>query len=406
MEGKSGTTPPNLYMSAREAAAALDVSMATLYTYVSRKKLRVQKSAGARASKYVRADVERLLAGRRVNDSEQTCNHLVNATAITLLTSEDFYYRGISAVELSHSATFEETACLLWNTGANDPFGQPPISKPPRWDKHLAATATLPTLDRLAVLLPILKAADVRAHDTSPAGLWCTGASIMRWATAILANLPTAPEGPIHTAVSSALGHGPILENALRRVLVLGADLALHPTTYAVRATANTGATPYHCVMSGLAAVTGGRIHSVRIASIARFIQEIETAQDPCDPVLVRVREHEMLPGFGYTPAPFQGTDQRARALWSFLCTAIPDDPRFQKFRQAVELATEITGLPVEFSFIAAWLGRSIDGGRSLILLRLARIAGWLAHAFEQQLGQPLIRFEVTYDGNMPRDSG
>jgi predicted DNA-binding transcriptional regulator AlpA len=54
-----------LYITAKEAAAALGVSIPTLYAYVSRGLIRSQGVAGSRNRRYWKVDIERL-RGRRV----------------------------------------------------------------------------------------------------------------------------------------------------------------------------------------------------------------------------------------------------------------------------------------------------------------------------------------------------
>jgi len=54
-----------LYTTAKEAAAALGVSIPTLYAYVSRGLIRSQGVAGSRNRRYWKVDIERL-KGRRV----------------------------------------------------------------------------------------------------------------------------------------------------------------------------------------------------------------------------------------------------------------------------------------------------------------------------------------------------
>ena len=38
-------------------------------------------------------------------------------------------------------------------------------------------------------------------------------------------------------------------------------------------------------------------------------------------------------------------------------------------------------------------------------LVRLARLVGWLAHALEQQLDKPMLRWRVTYTGRLPLET-
>lgn len=60
----------HLYLTAEEAAAILDVSLTTLYAYVSRKNIRSVKVEGSRKRRYWAADIERLSKGERKADVE------------------------------------------------------------------------------------------------------------------------------------------------------------------------------------------------------------------------------------------------------------------------------------------------------------------------------------------------
>src|SRR6266436_1178427 len=58
-----------LYITAKEAAGALGVSIPTLYAYVSRGLIRSQRVPGSRNRRYWKVDIERL-KGRRVPDEQ------------------------------------------------------------------------------------------------------------------------------------------------------------------------------------------------------------------------------------------------------------------------------------------------------------------------------------------------
>jgi len=397
--GKSGDA---LYMTASEAAAALNVGVATLYTYVSRKNLRVFRPSGARQSRYLRADIEQLKSGMSLAASRDGTPGLASSSAITLITDTGSYYRGVSAVALSDHATLEDTACLLWDCGADDPFALPAPAVPPHWKALFDATAEFDALVRLITLLPAIEAADVRAHDLSKAGFQRSGVNLLRWAAAILLNRITPVADPVHVCAAAAARCGKELGDIVRRVLVLAADQALEPTAYVVRAAANTGATPYRCIIAGLAAATGKRLAAVRIGSFTRFIAEIDAARDPVEPVRARIRESEDLPGFGFMFSPTATSDPRAVALWSALQQMLADDRRFGRFKAAVDAGMELTGLYPDFAFLAAWVMRRIGVRQHFDLIRLGRLVGWLAHGMEQQQDKPLIRWKLNYTGRLP----
>lgn len=55
----------------------------------------------------------------------------------------------------------------------------------------------------------------------------------------------------------------------------MGADQELDPTTYAVRAVANTGATPYYAAIVGFSAFRGRRLQFGRSEPVQRPIEDI-----------------------------------------------------------------------------------------------------------------------------------
>lgn len=389
-----------LYMSAEAAAATLNVSIATLYTYVSRKNLRVYKPIGSRVSRYLRSDIEQMKSGMSLHAGRDGPSGLTASTAVTLMTDGGSYYRGTSAIALANHASLEATARLLWATGDDDPFDQPAPAVPETWNALFDATAGFSPADRLIMLLPALEVANLRAHDLSQPGFWRSGVDIMRWAAAIAMNQRTPSRAPTHQVIGTVTQCGETLADMVRRVLVLSADQAFEPATYAVRATANTGATPYRCVITGLAAASGKRLPSVRTGSFARFINEIDAATDPTEPVKVRVRESDDLPGFGYSPS--DEPDPRAVALWAALQESLADDGRFRHFAAAVGLAMDLTALHPDFAFLAAWVSLRVGNDPRVSLVRLGRLVGWLAHALEQQQEKPLIRWKVNYTGRLP----
>lgn len=389
-----------IYMTAQEAAGVLNVSVSTLYTYVSRKNIRAHKTRGSRVSRYLRSDIEQIKTGIAPASSRDAAPGLTGTSAITLMTEAGSFYRGISAVHLADDATLEEVARLLWDSGSFDPFEGSTSTAPTNMDALLKACAHYSALDRATMLLPAIEAANPRAHDLSKQGFLRSGADVMRWFAAWMLRQSAPAKEPLHRYIGLTTKCGPKLEDAVRRVLVLSADQALHPATYVARAAASTGATPYRCVIAGLSAAMGKRLPAVRVGSFARFMTEIENASDPTEPVRMRVRESEDVPGFGFSP--FDAPDPRSSALWASLRTLLGADRNFARFERAIGLASELTGQQPDFAFLAAYVNRRIGAEPDANLVRLARIAGWVAHAWEQQSDMPLVRWKVNYNGVLP----
>ncbi|MBS0332583.1 MAG: citrate synthase, partial [Proteobacteria bacterium] len=181
----------------------------------------------------------------------------------------------------------------------------------------------------------------------------------------------------------------------------LAADHELDPTTYAVRAAANTGVTPYAASIAGLVSASGRRLTYGQGSSVVRLLDEIEAAADPREPILRRVREGERLAGFASRTYP--NGDPRARAMLGVLERELGDHPLLRRTLAAAEAAHEAVGAHVDFALpsqvLAHVLGMRAQQG---ILLRIARVVGWIAHAMEQYHERDLVRPHAAYAGELP----
>src|SRR4051812_6381987 len=115
------------YLDAADAAAALGVTLATLYAYTSRGLVRSEPVPGRRtkARRYLREDVNRLRERKamRRDPAAAAARGLdwggpLLESGITLIDDGRVYYRGQDAVTLAATATLEDVAALLW--GADD----------------------------------------------------------------------------------------------------------------------------------------------------------------------------------------------------------------------------------------------------------------------------------------------
>src|SRR5215204_2321907 len=102
VEGMSG----NRYLTAREAAEELGVSLKTLYAYVSRGLIRSEAVGGKRRNRrYWTEDVRRLRERKeqrrdpaRATESALSWGDPVMESAITLIADGQMYYRGRDAI--------------------------------------------------------------------------------------------------------------------------------------------------------------------------------------------------------------------------------------------------------------------------------------------------------------------
>ena len=392
----------DLYISADQAAAALGVSVTTLYAYVSRKKIRSLRVAGSKQRRYWKADIDRI---RGVSPAPPTLRPggLTRDTDITLITEQGPFYRGHSAVELAETCDLEETAALLWQCSAREPFGPVLPKDPPQLPVLLDLLKGGSAADRAMALFPLIELHNPRAYDLSHAGLCRTGADVLRWLAALLVEAPRPLDEPLHAMVARSAGASAEMADLIRRILVLSADHGFEPGTYAVRAVASTGVTPYRSVLTGLSVTVGRRTTSGRFESLARLLGEVAAAADPQDPVLRRIREGDDLPGFG--SKLYERGDPRARAILGRMDAMYAGDRDLQKLKRAIAAVQEAKGLQPDFALTHAYLARrlGLQGRNSLFVL--GRAAGWVAHAIEQYQAGGVIREPSMYTGPLPPPS-
>ena len=103
-------------------------------------------------------------------------------SAISTITEEGSIYRGVYAVALSQTATFEQAATLLWDSKSSDPFAKtnlPVVS--PAMRKILEATRDAPPIDRAVAVLALAASADPRAFNSVAEGRAAIGARNCGW---------------------------------------------------------------------------------------------------------------------------------------------------------------------------------------------------------------------------------
>ncbi|HEX5655723.1 MAG TPA: citrate/2-methylcitrate synthase, partial [Polyangiales bacterium] len=304
---------PNVWISAREAAARLDVKLATLYAYASRGWVESVPAPSGRGHHYASTSIERLKARH-----DARAGHAAVAagalrwgepsleTSISELDREGPRYRGVSAIELCDTAeSFESVAELLWagQLGAG------------RWAASLRAApprrpARAGTLAYYAAALSTAALHDHTRHGATDAAEHARARRIIRW----LAALPSdRKEGTVAELLlaSFRVKAQPQVAHALDRALILSADHELNASTFAARVTASTGADLYACLGAALFALSGPKhggvttrvealLHEASPARVRRIVHD-------------RLARGEGIPGFGHVL--YQDGDPRARKL-------------------------------------------------------------------------------------------
>ena len=259
------------FVTAAEAARRLGVKPATLYAYVSRGVLNRDKAPDGRASLFDAEEVERLARRGRPRRPAGATDITVES-AITEITADRLRYRGLDALRLATSHSFEDVAELLW-TGQLPPARAPRAAGTLPWRATPAALAagraaqaalpagTLP-LERFQVIVPAMAATDPLRLQLDPAAVLADGRSII---AGMMDCLPAAAAeagdqadvaGRLWPRLCAQRGT-PALRQALSAALVLLADHELAASTLAARVAASVRADPYAVVTTGLGAMSG-----------------------------------------------------------------------------------------------------------------------------------------------------
>src|SRR5689334_9444611 len=199
------------FLTAKQAADALGVTLQTLYAYASRGQLQSEPVPGQpRERRYHRQDVERLRERKetRRDPAKAAARGLhwggpVLSSNITLIQDGNLYYRGQDALKLAEKCALEQVAELLWEAEASerDRLFQQPCTLYLRQLAPLRAFAKHP-LAMLQTALPLAGAVDLASYDLRPAAVRQTGARILRLLTAIVARRHS--QAPIHMALQAA----------------------------------------------------------------------------------------------------------------------------------------------------------------------------------------------------------
>lgn len=396
-------------LTARETCRLLGITQATLYAYVSRGLLESRPGPDHRTRLYPRLDVERLAQRKQVGRSAAAAAaHSLDRglpvleTRISLIRPDGPYYRGRFAIAaVRDGATLEDAARLLWDCGEHDPFA---ALQGGDWPAHVAAIAadtTLPPLERAMAAIPLLALGTRGALNSTARARHEIAATLLRQNAALLVGRPP-PAGPTHALLGDVWKPGDAgFADLVRAALVLCADHELNVSAFAARVVASTGAHLHATVCAGLAALSGPR-HGGATARAYALIADAREAASPRDFIETRLQRGDDLPGFGHALYPHG--DPRAAELLTRLRAQHADAPAMRALDAIITATEDVSGQHPNIDFMLAAIchANALPATPALVMFAAGRLAGWLAHALEQQAEGKLIRPRARYRGVEP----
>jgi citrate synthase len=402
------------YLTAKEAASELDVSLPTLYAYVSRGLIRSESTGGShRSRRYRREDIEKLKLRKEARHQPElmaeSALHLgtpVLESAITLIADGRLYYRGRDALELAARYPVEVVAALIW-TGSLEAetsalFDAAHADRSPRFQAVRKQVANLTPFEQFQVLLPLAAAEDAAAYDLRPASVIQSGAHILRLMVALAANRESSGEGMAAALQRGWRPHDSRAADLINAALILCADHELNVSSFTARCVASANATPYAVVSAGLAALQGSK-HGGHTERVEAFLNEAGAAEGMYGTMAGRLRRGESIPGFGHPLYP--DGDPRGRMLLQQVAERYPGTQAVALAQAAVEAAAQLMGEHPTIDLGLVILARALrlPPGSPLALFALGRTIGWIGHAIEQYQLDRIIRPRARYTGTLPQ---
>lgn len=396
-------------LTARETCRLLGISQATLYAYVSRGLLESRPGTDHRSRLYLRQEVERLAQRKRAgrgaaSGAAQSLDRglPVLETQISLIRPDGPYYRGHSAIgALRDGADLEDIARMLWDCGGHDPFASALADAWPAHVAGIAANTGLPPLERAMAAIPLL-ALDVRhSFSSAPRVRHEIAATLLRQNAALLVAQPPFA-GPVHRLLAGCWkpdDEG--FADLVRAALVVCADHELNVSAFAARVVASTGAHLHATVCSGLAALSGPR-HGGATARAYALIADACQEPSAHDVIAARWQRGDDLPGFGHALYPHG--DPRAAELLARVRARHAGSPELAALEAIVSATEDVSGQRPNIDFMLAAICHlnGLPATPALVMFAAGRLAGWLAHALEQQAQGRLIRPRARYTGAAP----
>ncbi|GCE03452.1 citrate synthase family protein [Dictyobacter aurantiacus] len=408
------------YLTAREAAAELGITLKTLYAYVSRGEIRSEAASGSRQVRvYLGEDIRRLKERKQIRQHPELAASQALSWGNPVLDSELFlarnarvYYRGHDVISLADTWSLEQVALLLWSDEhAVQEASQIFVTQQPRKEfLHSLANfcaqeyvSQLTPLERLQMILPWAMSQDPVAYDMSKEALLSTGARLL-WLITVFLSQTVAPQATIAGTLQQRWAADD--QKAIRlfnAALILNADNELSSTAFTARCVASAGAPLYGVVQAALSALQGIR-SAGRMLQTLKFLHETRQPYHIREVVITRLKQGEQLPGFKHRLFP--GGDPRPLKLLELLRTSYPNRRATELAWTMVDEVEQLLGLHPRMELAYAVLADVFDltDEEAMALFALARCTGWIAHAIEQYTIGQEIRPRARYTGIQPQE--
>jgi citrate synthase len=356
---------------------------------------------------------------------------LIDTTQVCFIDGDkgELIYRGYDIKELANKATFEEVTYLLWN---ND---LPTKTQLEEFNSHLRPCYALP--NEILDLLPhfpktlhpmhavrtavsMLAAYDEKPDDLSPENIRRIGFSLVAKLPTLVATLERVRNGqtpvfpnPDYNIATNFLymltGEKP--SDAAVRVmdtaLVLHAEHSVNASTFVARSTASSLADVFSAITAAVASLKGPLHGGANMATMQALesIGEVSKVEKYVLDTLAKPGGRVM--GFGHRV--YKVLDPRA-AILKEVAQHLSDEQGGNKWFQMSlemekvmdrEMAKKGKQVKPNVDFFSASIYRMLGFPTDMYtpIFAVARIAGWMAHLYEQYANNRIMRPDLVYEG-------
>ncbi len=201
----------------------------------------------------------------------------------------------------------------------------------------------------------------------------------------------------------------PAIRKVLDACLVLHAEHTMNASTFSARVTGSTLADPYSVVSAAVGTLTGP-LHGGANEEVLDMLEEIGSVDNVQSWVDHAAERKKKFMGFGHRV--YKVKDPRATVLQELAENVFIETDRPKLYDMALELERVLAdklgpkGIYPNVDFFSGIVYQSLGIPRDLFtpIFAIARVAGWLAHWFEQLQNNRIYRPEQVYVGQRDRE--
>ncbi len=346
-----------------------------------------------------------------------------NRSSVSSIIGTTLTYRGINIDDLTENGTFSEIVYLLWNSKL------PNQKELDDLRSALCKSFTLPEAalvylraiprdaDPMRVLqggMSILGMYDADADSNDDAANRRKAIRITAQLTALTCAYHRIRTGnePVESDASLSFagnffyllnGRKPdaIEVEAIDKALILHADHELNASTFSARVTAST-LSDMHSSLASAIGTLKGPLHGGANRAVMESLQEIGSIENVEPWLEKKIANKEKIMGFGHRV--YKEGDPRAKhlKLMSKKLGELTGQPHWYEMSNRLEeLFTSKKPFPpnVDFYSASTYYCLGLPADLYTPIFACSRVAGWIAHLFEQYAENALIRPRALYTG-------